>query len=137
MKRTIFGVLLVAACGFAQAAESKPVGQPGMCEALASEVEDGVKELSFAHAQAMFETSAARETNLQLEKVTTTNLMQMHLDLLVAHKCPLPKAPISDTAYRDDAFACARDMEKNMNASSKDLPASCDRSKWVRGFLKK
>jgi hypothetical protein len=135
MKWTL-GVLLVAVCGFAQAAD-KAQTQTGTCDTLAAAFEDGVKELSFSHAQGMFETSAAREANLQLEKVATTNLMQMHLTLLAANKCPLPKTPLSDNAYGDDAFACAKDIEKNATSGNKDFPASCDRAKWTRGFLKK
>jgi hypothetical protein len=130
-----FGVLLVAVCGFAQAADmSAQVQQAKTCDALASGVEDGVKELSFLRSEAELERSAARETNLQLEKVVTTNLMQMHLALMQANKCPLPKAAFTDSAYSDNAFNCSKALIK-AQTGDKAFPEACDRTKWVRSTL--
>jgi len=131
MKRAIFGALLVAACGFAQAADNKPPTQSGTCEQLGAAVEDGVMELTFIRVDGVTDNSAARETNRQLQKVVVTNLMQMHLTLMAANKCPLPKTTFSDGAYYLDALNCSTALLK-AKQSDKDMPPECDRRKWVR-----
>lgn len=131
MKRTILGVLLVAACGFAQAAEKAPA-PAGSCEALTGAVEGGLKALSFISANGMGDNSAARESNRQLEKVVETNLMQMNLSLLQANKCPVPKGPLVDNVYYLDALKCSNALMKGRLDNDKSTPPECDRSKWKR-----
>ena len=136
MKWTL-GVLLVAVCGFAQAADTATMAQQAKtCAALTTELEDGVKELSFSRVQAELERSATRETNLQLEKVVTTNLMQMHLAPLQSAKCPLPNGPFSDGAYYDNALSCAKAMIR-AQPGDKTFPEACDRTKWSRSGSEK
>jgi DNA gyrase/topoisomerase IV subunit B len=131
MKWTL-GVLLVAVCGFARAADiNSQIQQAKICEALANAVEDGVKELAFLRSQVELERSAPRETNQQLEKVVTTNLMQMHLTLMQANKCPLPRTTFADSAYSDKAFACSKALIR-AQAGDKAFPEACDRTKWAR-----
>jgi hypothetical protein len=126
-----FGVLLVAACRFTQAAEVKSQAPQDVCERLSAAVEDGVKELSQIRVDGLTDDSAPRETNRQLEKVITTNLMQMHLTLMQANKCTLPKTTFYDTAYYTDALSCATARLK-ARADDKETPPDCVRSKWTR-----
>jgi hypothetical protein len=135
MKWTL-GVLLVAVCGFAQAADTKPQRPQTTCDKLAAAFESGVKELSFIRSEGVPDNSAARETNRQLEKVVTTNIMQMHLTLMQANKCTLPTANISDVDYYIDALSCTTAMLK-APPGEKEMPPECDRSKWTRMFDEK
>ena len=123
MKWTI-GVLLVAACGFAQAADSKPQG--GVCEALATEVESSLKELAYYSVNGNFDDSAPRETNRKLQKVVAANLIQANLALMQANKCAMPRLPIYESAYRSAALKC-------LTAEQTDTAApECIRTKWSR-----
>ena len=125
MKRTIFGVLLVAACGFAQAADSK--SPSGVCEGLAAEVDASLKELAYYSIDGTFDDSAPRETNRKLQKVIASNLIQANLTLMQANKCALPKLPIYENAYRSAALKCF-----TVDQPKDGVAPECIRSKWVR-----
>jgi hypothetical protein len=128
MKRTIFGVLLVAACGFAQAADRAPA-LAGSCEALAATVEAGVRDLAFYSIDGTFDSSAARETNRQLQKVVASNVIQANLTLMQANRCALPKLPIDENAYRSAALKCFT------AAKPKDgVAPECIRPTWTRNI---
>ena len=126
MKWTL-GVLLVAVCGFAQAADTKPQGQQTVCDSLAASVEEGVKDLSHYRFDGAFDNSAVRETNRQLQKVVTTNLIQANLTLMQANKCVLPKLPINDYAYRSAALKCATSTKPK-----DEVAPECVRPNWTR-----
>lgn len=121
-----FGVLLVAACGFAQAVE-KTAPQHGSCDALAAEVEASVKELAFYSIDGSFDDSAPRETNRKLQKVIASNLIQSNLSLMQANKCPMPKLPVYESAYRSAALKCFT-AEKPKDG----LAPECIRTNWTR-----
>jgi hypothetical protein len=101
-----FGVLLVAVCGFAQAAEPKAQGPQANCETLAAAVEAGVRDLAFYSIDGTFDNSAVRETNRQLQKVVASNLIQANLTLMQANRCALPRLPVDEGAYRSAALKC-------------------------------
>jgi hypothetical protein len=126
MKRTIFGVLLVAACGFAQAAD-KVSAQQGPCDALAGEVEASVKELAYYSINGTLDDSAPRETNRKLQKVVASNLIQSNLVLMQANKCPMPKLPIYESAYRSAALKCF-----TAEQPKEGIALECVRTKWTR-----
>lgn len=126
------GVALLAAASLAHAADSKS----STCEALSAAFEAGLKDLAVIRADAGLDNSAPRETNRQLRKVFTADVMRMNLDLLQAGKCPLPKEPVSDYAYYLDALKCSTAMLRSQ-PGDKELPDECDRAKWTRrGFEK-
>jgi hypothetical protein len=124
MKRTIFGVLLVAACGFAQAADNK---SQGTCDALAAAVEGGVRDLAHYSFDGTFDSSAMRETNRQLQKVVASNLIQANLTLMQANRCPLPKLPVDEYAYRSAALKCLSAVKPKDGVAPE-----CIRPNWVR-----
>jgi hypothetical protein len=126
MKRAIFGVLLVAACGFAQAVDKVPA-QPGACDALAAEVEASVKELAYYSIDGTFDDSAPREANRKLQKVVASNLIQSNLALMQGNKCQMPKQPIYESAYRSSALKCFT-AEK----PKEGVAPECIRTNWTR-----
>ena len=127
MKWTL-GVLLVAVCGFAQAADTATMAQQAKtCDALATEVEASVKELAYYSVNGAFDDSAPRETNRKLQKVVASNLIQANLALMQANKCTLPKLPIYESAYRSAALKCL-----SAEQPKDGVAPECVRTKWSR-----
>lgn len=124
MKRTVFGVLLAAACGFAQAADAK---SQGTCDALAAAIEASVKDLAYYTFDGALDSSAARETNRQLQKVVAASLIQTNLSIAQANRCPAPKQPIDESAYRSAALKCA-----TATKPKDGVAPECVRPNWTR-----
>jgi hypothetical protein len=125
MKWTL-GVLLLTAFGLSPAADKVP-GQQSACDALSAEVEASVKELSYYSVDGTFDDSAPRETNRKLQKVVASNLIQSNLALMQANKCPMPRQPIYESAYRSAALKCL-----NAEQPKEGVAAECIRTKWTR-----
>jgi hypothetical protein len=126
MKRTIFGVLLVAVYGFAAAADMK--SQQSGCDRFAVAVEDGVKALA---ATAQYD-GAANEVQRKLESNSILKEIQANLTLMQANKCQLPKDPVGSRWYFSAAFQCDMARNKALRAGDKQQPPECDRDRWVR-----
>jgi hypothetical protein len=129
MKWTI-GVLLVAACGGAHAADAKP--QAGSCESFANAFDNGAKELAYIEAGGVGDNSAARESNRLLERVIATNVMQMNLNLMQLNKCAAPKQPVYAGDYGLDAMKCSNAVMRGRLSGDKSSPPECDRGKWTK-----
>lgn len=100
------------------------------CDRLAEAIETSAKEISFYAVDGALDNSAPRATNRKLEQNMHVGLIQANLTLMQANKCPLPKAPFSESGYKDSAFTCVAAAMRGGDPT-KQLP-ECDRAKWVR-----
>lgn len=95
------------------------------CKALALSVDAYRKDLSVKEYTS-FARSAPQASQLAAEIANILTMMKMNLDLMGAHRCPMPTEPVATATYMVPAMECA-------TAGLKDEPdkeAKCDRSKW-------
>lgn len=132
--RKLSVMLLFLVCTAGSQAQTKVVDPT--CEALGLAVEGGVKELSFYEVTGILDNSAPRETNRKLNQVLQMGGIQANLLLMQANKCALPKTPVSEIAYRANAFQC--EFASSRVSRSKDVTTQipeCDRATWNRNYV--
>ncbi len=100
------------------------------CDTLTKAAEKNIKEMSYSVAAGMF--SSEGETNRRLEKVYVATALQSNLMLMQANKCPMPKAPVSDTEYSKNAMECVLAASKAQRLGDKGALSECDRATWTR-----
>jgi len=106
----------------------KKIQARAMCANLGSEVEEGVKILSFVSARPTRGDSPPKD----LERLRALALIQANLTLMVSHKCEMPMSPISDSAYKRSAEKCVESLRKqNVFTGTSDSP-ECLQKNWVR-----
>lgn len=118
-------VLTASTTAFAQAAP------PPACKALNAEVMTLRKELS-DQKWTSYAQSAPQATQLATEMANTLAMMKMNLDLMSAHRCPMPTEPISTTTYMAAALQCSTATIRK----EEDKDVKCDRATWLVTFPK-
>jgi hypothetical protein len=68
----------------------------------------------------------------EMKKSNALGEIQANLTLMQANKCAMPKAPVDYGPYLTQALKCNIARSSALRAGDHNLPAECDRDKWVR-----
>jgi hypothetical protein len=105
------------------------------CTKLSGAIEDSVKEISVQTASGFLETSAIRANDQKAAIGNQLMLIQIHLTMMAAAHCAIPKEPISQTAYLNNALECETaglKMKIPKAGQKPDRLEQCKRENWVR-----
>ena len=99
------------------------------CDAFNEAIDSSIKEISFLSAEGIGDNSAPRESNRKTNQLFHMSMINANLVLMQAGKCPLPKTPIHQHAYKISAQKC---MLAILKANGTNPLPDCDRSAWVK-----
>lgn len=113
---------MAVACAALASCNQSPV-ETATCKALSAEVVSLRKGLS-SRLHGSFPNSAPQATQLATEMANTISLMKLNLDLMSAHRCPMPTEPISTDTYVIAVKAC-------LLSPDDERREKCDEANWM------
>lgn len=109
---------------------AQPAAPAGPCRALALAVDSGLKDLAYTRFGSNAR-SAPQATQVATEQQNRIAMIGLNLNLMAAHRCPMPTTPISEMTYSLNALQCVTaELDDALGKGDGSKVAKCNRADW-------